>query len=74
MENVKKAIPAEKVDKFFKKEFGNIPKGSPLPSELFQSSSASIETKFIEIAQQLYSVTISKDSAGKMLSRFEMSL
>lgn len=50
MKSVKKEIPSEKVDKFFVKEFGKIPKGTMLPSEIFHNSSAPLEERFIEIA------------------------
>lgn len=74
MESVKKEIPSEKVDKFFVKEFGKIPKGTVLPSEIFHNSSAPLEERFIEIAQRCFSTELSTYKAGTMICRFERFL
>ena len=74
MENVKKDIPSAKVDEFFKKEFGSLPKDTPLPSEIFNSSSSPIEVRFMEISSKCYGKSLARYNAGTMVCRFEMFL
>ena len=74
MENVKKEIPIEKVDEFFKQEFGSLPKDTALPSEIYSKSSAPMEIRFMEIAAKCYGKPLARYSAGTMVCRFEMFL
>ena len=74
MEEFKKEIPAERIDAFCTKEFGKLPVGNILPSEVFHNSSAPIEERFMEIAKTCYLSELSRNKAGTMVCRFEMYL
>ena len=70
----KKEIPSEKIDAFCKKEFGTLPTSGRMPSEIYHSSTASLEERFMQISKEAYGQACSKDDAGYILVRFERFL
>ncbi len=72
--NFKKEIPAEKIDAFCKKEFGVLPTSGKKPSEIYHSSTAPLEERFMQISKDIYDQDCSKESAGYMVARFERFL
>ena len=74
MESLKKEIPGVAIDRFCVKEFGKLPQGSILPSEVYNKSKASLEDKFIEIAKTCFDQELSKYKAATMVCRLEMFL
>lgn len=74
MESLKKEIPGDAIDKFCVKEFGALPKGNILPSEVYSKSDASLEDKFIEIAKTCFDKELTKYKAATMVCRLEMFL
>lgn len=72
--NFKKEIPAEKINAFCKKEFGTLPTSGKMPSEIYHSSTAPLEERFMQISKEVYGQACSKDDAGYILVRFERFL
>lgn len=72
--NYKKEIPAEKIDDFCKKEFGVLPTSGKKPGEIYHSSTAPLEERFMQISKEVYGQACNKEDAGYMVARFEMFL